>query len=85
MSWNATAVFSETATFDATLDADTTLETGLEQVTQVAATDHAKLTGRDAPDQHPINAITGLEGTLGGKLNGDGALTNFELEAILQS
>jgi hypothetical protein len=51
----------------------------------VAATDHAKLTGRDAPDQHPINAITGLEGTLGGKLNGDGALTNFELEAILQS
>ena len=31
--------------------------------------DHSKLTNRDANDQHPMSAITGLAGALGGKMD----------------
>ena len=45
--------------------------------------DHKLLTNRDANDQHPITAITGLENTLSKKLDEDEALTNEEIEALL--
>lgn len=47
--------------------------------------DHCNLTGRDKPDQHPVEAITGLRSELDGKLAGGGFLTNLEIQAILDS
>lgn len=46
---------------------------------------HNALAGRDAADAHPISAITELEATLEGKLDGAGFLTNLEIQAILDS
>lgn len=45
----------------------------------VGTNDHSQLINRSAPNQHPIPAITGLEGALGGKVNaepGKGLSTN---------
>lgn len=50
------------------------LETGPQIVVEVAGsgppgtTDHRKLAGREAADQHPIGAITGLEEELAAQL-----------------
>ena len=41
--------------------------------------DHRKLAHRDAADQHPIGAITGLESEL------PDALTNIDIESIVNS
>jgi len=35
-------------------------------------TGHQELSGRDAPGQHPISAVTGLEAALAAKLGADG-------------
>jgi hypothetical protein len=45
--------------------------------------DHTQLINRDVNDQHPISAITDLDGTLSVKLNEGNALTNMEIEALL--
>lgn len=47
--------------------------------------DHRNLSGRDAADQHPVEAITGLRGELDGKLAGAGFLSNMEIQKILDS
>lgn len=47
--------------------------------------DHSKLTNLDAPDQHPISAITNLEIALDNKLDGSGFLTNLEIQEILDT
>jgi len=41
--------------------------------------DHRKLAHRDAPGQHPIEAVTGLAEAL------PGALSNIDIEAIINS
>lgn len=45
--------------------------------------DHAQLINRDASEQHPIEAITNLEGTLLNKVSASDALTNMEIEKLL--
>lgn len=45
--------------------------------------DHAKLTNRDAADQHPISAITGLNDTLGEKVSASAAMTNMDIENLI--
>ena len=41
--------------------------------------DHRELSNRDAPDQHPMSAITGLPNSL------PASLTNMDILAILNS
>lgn len=49
----------------------------------IGEVDHTKLINRDAPDQHPIEAITNLSARLE-KIDGSvGALTNSDIDAIL--
>lgn len=45
--------------------------------------DHSKLTNRDLPDQHPIGAITDLTKELSQKLSGDNAMTNAQIDNII--
>lgn len=44
---------------------------------------HPDLDGRDLPDQHPIESITGLQDTLDGKIEKVEAMTNMDIEKIL--
>lgn len=46
--------------------------------------DHRALTGRDAQDQHPVEAIEGLKDELMRIPEPTEALSNFELEEILK-
>ena len=46
--------------------------------------DHQQLTNRDAPEQHPIGSISGLEKTLNRIPEPVEALTNTELEEMLK-
>ena len=63
---------------------DMTAEFG--SVTQVpTATDHGVLLNRDQPDQHPIGAITGLSKELEGKQEQMDALSNSEIEHLINS
>ena len=48
---------------------------------RLSALDHAKLSNRDASDQHPISAITGLEKELDGKQPAGNYLTADSLQA----
>ena len=45
--------------------------------------DHRKLINRDLPDQHPIGAITDLTKELSQKLSGDNAMTNAQIDNII--
>ena len=45
--------------------------------------DHTQLNNRDVAGQHPMSAITDLDGTLKEKLNAGNALTNTEIETLL--
>lgn len=47
--------------------------------------DHSKLANLDAPDKHPIGAITNLENALDNKLDASGFLTNLEIQEILDT
>lgn len=50
------------------------------------AGDHSNLINRNIPDQHPISAISDLQGSLDGKINTEDlkAITTEELLAILK-
>ena len=48
------------------------------------ATDHALLTGREKPDQHPIEAVTGLQGAIERIPPAVEPITNSELEELLK-
>lgn len=54
-------------------------ETGEVQAGSGGTSDHQKLSNRDAADQHPIAAITGLEAALAGKQPTGNYLTNEAL------
>lgn len=45
------------------------IDTGVGASGGSGTTDHTQLTNRDAENQHPMSAITGLVGALGGKMN----------------
>lgn len=47
--------------------------------------DHSKLTNRDADDQHPIKAITGLATKLDSKVEEIPAMSNLDIERIISS
>ena len=66
-----------------TFDEDQTFETTMEQVVEVVTSDHTKLTNRDAPEQHPISAITNLDTELDNRVVDGNALTNQEIEQII--
>lgn len=46
--------------------------------------DHTKLRNRDADDQHPINAITGLQSKLNTIPPASEKITNTEIEEMLK-
>ena len=82
------------AEFNATMGSELTMSAELstgpemtaefESMTQVPTTaDHAVLFNRDKPDQHPIEAITGLPDALDGKQEQMDALSNTEIEQLL--
>lgn len=49
----------------------------------LGTTDHNALRNRDAADQHPIAAITGLTEELSAKLGAEDFLTNTEIEELI--
>lgn len=53
--------------------------------TDPAGGDHTQLSGRDAPEQHPVEAITGLRRELDGKLDEMEFLSSAEIQNILDS
>ena len=53
--------------FETNLTNTLTFESGLQEVTAVYKSDHNILKNRDLDDQHPINAITGLQSLLDSK------------------
>lgn len=82
MTWNVT--FADSATFDCgALTEQEPFSSKMEPVIHVLETDHSRLLNRDAPDQHPMGAITGLGTSLGAKVSAGDALTNLEIEALL--
>lgn len=60
------------------------VELDMDATQQVTTSDHNKLNNRDLPDQHPMEAITGLDDALGGKVEGD-AITNSEIDQLWKS
>lgn len=56
-----------------------------EVITVPAESNHANLRNRDAEDQHPIGAITGLRQELDSKQSAGAVLTNMDIERILRS
>lgn len=71
--WTTTLTFDEEQTFETTMD----------EITEVVTSDHTKLTNRDAPEQHPISAITNLDTELDNRVVDGNALTNQEIEQII--
>ena len=58
-------------------------EAGVSGALSAAITSHGVLTGRDSPDQHPIDAITNLDAELGYRPTA--AMSNSEIQNILDS
>lgn len=64
------------------------LEAGPQIVVELAGTgppgttDHRKLAGREAPDQHPIQAITGLEAELAAQLTPEDVSRQLDRELV---
>ncbi len=64
------------------------LEPGAQIVVELAGTgppgttDHRKLAGREAPDQHPIQAITGLEEELAAQLTAEDVSRQLDRELV---
>lgn len=70
-------------TFNANFsEGDNSFETDLEENPGGVALDHRRMVGRDAPDQHPIDSITGLGSRLEEFPNE--SLTNMEIERLLK-
>ena len=66
-----------------TFEEDATFETAMDQITEVATSDHTKLINRDAAEQHPISSITNLNTELDNRVVDGNALTNQEIEQII--
>ena len=61
------SMFDNIVSFDTCVDEITTFDTTMDEVVSIYSSDHSKLTNRELPDQHPIEAITGLEEALNEK------------------
>lgn len=70
-------------TTELTFDEDQTFDTTMTEITEVVTSDHTKLINRDAPQQHPIAAITNLNTELGNRVVAGDTLTNEEIEQII--
>ena len=55
------------------------------EIVQPAVADHRQLEHRDAPDQHPIAAVTGLSGELEGKQPTLTFATNADIDAMFRA
>ena len=70
-------------TWTVTFEPNATFDCSVEPVIHVSENDHTKLSNRDAPDQHPMGSITGLDTSLEAKVSAGDALTNLEIETLL--
>lgn len=78
--------FSENnVAFTTDMSGDANFNADFGTITNVSVSDHNKLTNRDADNQHPIKAITGLRTELNDKMKSSDVLTNMEIQAILNS
>ena len=78
------AEFANRSVFHAEMNHDSApFETGMKQIVRIQENDHTKLSNRDAPDQHPMGSITGLDTSLEAKVSAGDALTNLEIETLL--
>lgn len=60
--------FDNMLTFDTSMQNNMlTFNTNMQELSVMHSDDHRKLLHRDAPDQHPISAITGLQTALDAK------------------
>lgn len=71
--WTTALTFEEDVTFDTTMD----------QIVEVATSDHTKLMNRDAAEQHPISSITNLTTELDNRVVSGDTLSNLEIEQII--
>lgn len=55
------------------------------EIVQPTVADHRQLEHRDAPDQHPIEAVTGLSGELEGKQPTLTFATNADIDAMFRA
>jgi len=62
--WITSLTFDDEAVFDTEFDDDLDFNTDLSEAVVVSEKDHRQLDHRDAPEQHPISAITDLAGEL---------------------
>ena len=75
--------FDGDSTFNTMLsDTGDDFVTDFGSTTMVSTSDHRDLSHKDAPNQHPISAITDLSDTL--DTCADSELTNLEIYSILQ-
>ena len=68
-----------TVSIEAELGAEEVLDACMGIVHEIETGDHTKLTNRDQPNQHPIEAITGLPETLA--KNGDKSYVHVQSQA----
>lgn len=68
-----------TVSIEAELGAEEVLDACIGIVYEIETGDHTKLTNRDQPNQHPIEAITGLPETLA--KNGDKSYVHVQSQA----
>lgn len=60
-----------------------TFDSDMQELTAIYSSDHKKLKNRDAEDQHPIEAITGLSAILESKQ--DGLLTDEDSGIVIEN
>lgn len=78
---NLTGTLSGVSNLNGSLSTTGTVSGNVNIPREVAIKDHVRLTGRDAPDQHPIDAITDLPISLENLQTV--AITNQEIEDLL--
>lgn len=66
-----------------TFDEDQTFNTTMSEITKVVTSDHTQLINRDAPQQHPIGAITSLGTQLDNRVVSGDTMTNQDIEQII--
>lgn len=83
MTWDVTFADSAELTEPVIFTDSADFDCSVEPVIHVSENDHTKLSNRDAPDQHPMGSITGLDTSLEAKVSAGDALTNLEIETLL--
>lgn len=81
--WETDLSFEDNGTFPLAFEEGETFQTTMDQVVEVATSDHSKLKNRDMDNQHPISAITDLKTQLGRKMESSNALSNIDIQKII--